>query len=165
MFKMLSIVALALLPVPAMASELDPPEGPVVLQVTGAITATNQGGSAAFDRHMLEALQQRETITSTPWYDGKSTFSGPLVSSLLEAVGATGDTAHVTAINGYSADIPLSDFDAAPVILATHLDGDELTVRSKGPLFVIYPFDEHPELYNEAYFGRSVWQVVSIEVR
>ena len=39
-----------------------------------------------------------------------------------------------------------------------------MSVRDKGPIFVIYPFDEAPELYNETYFGRSVWQAVSVEV-
>ena len=39
-----------------------------------------------------------------------------------------------------------------------------MSVRDKGPLFVIYPFDEAPELNNETYYGRSAWQVKSIEV-
>ena len=70
----------------------------------------------------------------------------------------------VTALNDYSAEIPIGDFLDHSVILASRLDGEELSVRDKGPLFVIYPFDLEPDLYNEVYFGRSVWQVTSIAV-
>ena len=39
-----------------------------------------------------------------------------------------------------------------------------MSIRDKGPIFMIYPFDKNPELYNEKYFSRSVWQIKSIEV-
>lgn len=29
---------------------------------------------------------------------------------------------------------------------------------------MIYPFDTNPQLYNEKYFARSVWQIKTIEV-
>jgi hypothetical protein len=114
---------------------------------------------------MLDALPGRETIATTPWYDHAETFKGPLASALLDAVGATGTTVRVTAINDYFADIPISDFKKDPVIFATSIDGKKLSVRDKGPIFVIYPFNENPALYNEAYFGKSVWQVTKIDVR
>ena len=38
------------------------------------------------------------------------------------------------------------------------------SVRDKGPLFLVYPFDTNPETYNEKYFSRSVWQIKEIEV-
>jgi hypothetical protein len=40
-----------------------------------------------------------------------------------------------------------------------------MPVEGKGPLFIVYPFDLHPELYNDVYFGRSVWQVKTIDIR
>jgi hypothetical protein len=51
------------------------------------------------------------------------------------------------------------------VILALKKNGAYLPVRNQGPIFVIYPFDLNPGLYNEVYFSRSVWQVKSIEVQ
>ena len=68
------------------------------------------------------------------------------------------------ALNDYSANVPAEDFRSHPVIFATRLDGQILSVRDKGPLFLIYPFDEAPELFSEVYFGRSVWQISRIEV-
>ena len=104
------------------------------------------------------------TVTTTPWYDGPRRFSGPLGQAVIDSIGATGTTLRVTAINDYITDIPLADLMEYPVILATRLDGERMSVREKGPIFVIYPFDEAPELNNETYYGRSAWQVKSIEV-
>ncbi len=146
------------------ARELPPPTGEVLLTVSGNISVTNGNGVARFDRAMLEALAQRTTNTDTPWFEGTRDFSGPLGQAILDAVGAQGDMLRVVALNDYAADVPAIDFRKHPVILATHVDQQELTIRKKGPLFLIYPFDERPELFNEVYFGRSVWQIARIEV-
>lgn len=149
----------------SMATPLAAPTGPVVLEVTGAIANTNNGAAADFDFAMLDALASGETKTSTPWYDGAKSFSGPLGSALLDAVGASGTTMVVTAINDYVTEIPVADFRSYPVLLATRIDGELMSVRDKGPIFVIYPFDASPELNNETYYGRSAWQVKSIEIK
>lgn len=146
------------------AAALPTPQGDIVLTITGNIQSTNGDGVAQFDRDMLEAITQRTTTTKTPWYDGSRAFSGPLGEAILDAVGAQGGTIRVVALNDYSADVPAADFRAHPIILATHADGQMLSIRDKGPLFLIYPFDEEPELFNEVYFGRSVWQINRIEV-
>ena len=148
----------------ASAEDLAAPQGPVVLTVSGAITHTNGNNVAQFDQAMLDALPQRTTVTTTPWYEGPQHFSGPLMSAVLNAVGATGSTIKVTALNDYSAELPLQDTLSYPVILADRLDDKLLSVRDKGPLFVIYPFDEYRELYDEVHFGRSVWQINAITV-
>lgn len=149
---------------PALAETLAKPAGKVVLEVSGKIANTNDGDTADFDMEMLNGLTSRTTVTHSPWYDGARTFSGPLGSSLLNAVGATGSTLKVVALNDYVTEIPVSDFIDNAVILATTIDGTPMSVREKGPIFIIYPFDEQPALNNETYYGRSAWQVKSIEV-
>lgn len=163
-FAAAAFVAATLFCTAGFAAELAAPAGDVVLTIDGAIDNTNGEGTAAFDLAMLDALPQRDTVTKTPWYDGEESFSGPIVQALLDAVGAHGTTVTVRALNDYSAEIPIEDFKANPVILASRLNGETLSVRDKGPLFVIYPFDLDPDLYNEVYFGRSVWQVTSLTV-
>lgn len=168
MIKSLSIVAAfaaLMLVQPAQAGDLAAPTGPVILTITGKIANTNAPGAAQFDLAMLDALEQRTTTTATPWYEGEQSFSGPLLSAVLDAVGADGTTLKVLALNDYATDIPVDDAKSYPVILASRLAGEELSVRDKGPLFVIYPFDSAPQLYNEVYFGRSAWQVKSIEIQ
>jgi len=159
-----AFIAAAMMTTANLAAELPAPAGDVVLTIDGSISNTNGEGTAAFDLAMLDALQQRTTTIKTPWYDGEESFSGPVVETLLEAVGATGTMVTVRALNDYSAEIPIEDFNANPVILASRLNGEVLSIRDKGPLFVIYPFDLDPALYNEIYFGRSVWQVTSLTV-
>ncbi|WVT76298.1 hypothetical protein QM996_29310 (plasmid) [Sinorhizobium chiapasense] len=48
--------------------------------------------------------------------------------------------------------------------MALKQDGRYMEVADKGPLFVIYPFDDKPELKSEIYFSRSVWQVRTITI-
>lgn len=160
-----AVMVASLFPVAAGAAPLAPPTGPVVLEVSGDIANTNTSGVAAFDMLMLDQLAGGTTTTRTPWYDGARTFTGPLASALLDAVGATGSTIVVTALNDYVSEIPVSDFRDYPVLLATKVDGKLMSVRDKGPIFVIYPFDASPELNNETYYGRSAWQVKSIEIK
>ena len=100
----------------------------------------------------------------TPWTDGKTTFDGLLFDAVLDAVGAHGKTLRVTALNDYSAEIPASDATDFATMLAIRMNGEPMSVRDKGPIFMVYPFDTNPELYNEKYFSRSVWQIKSIEV-
>lgn len=162
----LSLFAVLTIATPGLvhAEQLASPSGRVLLTVSGNIANTNGDGVAQFDLAMIDALAQRTTLSETPWYEEAKSFSGPLVSALLEAVGAEGTMVTVTALNDYSAEVPLSDFVDFPAIFASRINGEELSVRDKGPLFLIYPFDAEPDLYNEVYFGRSVWQITSITV-
>ncbi|WP_137156185.1 molybdopterin-dependent oxidoreductase [Rhizobium sp. FKL33] len=157
-----ALAALAVQFGPALA--LDKPTGDVVLTVTGAIDDINSGSAAEFDMAMLEKLPGRAATLETPWTQGKVTFSGPFMAELMKAVGAHGKTLRVSALNDYTVEVPLSDATDIKTILATRMNDEPMSVRDKGPLFIIYPFDLDPSLYNEKYFSRSVWQIKSIEV-
>lgn len=146
------------------AFALDKPAGDVILTVTGHVTETNANGAAAFDMKMLEALDGRKASMQTPWTEGVTEFSGPYLRAVLKAAGATGKTLKVKAINDYAAEVPMEDADKLDTILAVRMNGDEMSVRDKGPIFLIYPFDKDKSIYNEKYFSRSVWQIKEIEV-
>ncbi|KPF72237.1 hypothetical protein IP69_04030 [Bosea sp. AAP35] len=167
MFKRIVGACLALIvtAASALAAELPAPKGAVVLTVSGKITNRNSTDGVSLDAAMLAALPGKVTIADTPWYPAKTQFEGPLGAALLDFVGATGTVLRVTALNDYAVEIPVADFRKWPVILATKINGKPISVREKGPIFVIYPFDQDPALYNELYFGRSAWQLKSIEVR
>ncbi len=51
-----------------------------------------------------------------------------------------------------------------PAIFATHKDGAKRWPSAKRGRFPHLPFTEFPELLNEQYFGRSAWQIATIEV-
>lgn len=147
------------------ALALDKPTGDVILTITGNVTEANAGDTAQFDAAMLDKLASRTGQMETPWTTGKVTFSGPLLRAILEEAGAKGTTLTVKALNDYASEVPMEDATALDTILATKMDGKPMSVRDKGPLFLIYPFDLDPALYNEKYFARSVWQIKEIEVR
>ena len=158
-----AILALAA-PAATNAAELGAPTGPVLLTVAGAIAHANADGAAAFDREMLESLPQVAFTTSTIWTEGAHVFSGPTLWSVLEAAGAEGSELAALALNDYKVSFPVSDVtDAAPIV-ATRIDGEEFGVRDKGPLWIVYPYDSSVDYRTEVVFGRSVWQLVRIEV-
>ena len=145
------------------AAALESAKGKPVLTVSGKVSDTNDGNKAVFDMAMLEALPQKSFTTATPWYNQPVKFTGPLLSDVLKAAGAKGLSLKAVAINDYKIQIPADDTRHG-VILARLVDDKPLSVRDRGPLFVVYPFDSAPELRNATYFGRSIWQLKSIEV-
>lgn len=148
----------------APAAALDVPKGRVILTISGAVAQPNREGSAVFDLSMLEGLGGRRVTMETPWTQGEVEFSGPFLREVLKAAGADGSRLIIRALNGYSAELPISDARDIDTILATRLDGKIMTVRTKGPSMLVYPFDQDRALYNEKYFARSVWQIGEIEV-
>ncbi|MBL8317541.1 MAG: hypothetical protein JNJ42_04005 [Burkholderiaceae bacterium] len=146
------------------AQELPEPDGQVVLTLSGKIRRTNRGANAVFDMAMLAALPQHHITTRTPWYVQPRKFTGPLLRDVLALALAQAQTLRVTALNDYRIDIPFDDVQRYDVVLARLLDDMPMTVREKGPLFMIYPFDSVPTLRNARYYSRSVWQLISIEL-
>lgn len=147
------------------AGSLPAPAEKPILTISGQISETNTAGAAQFDRPMLEALGMVTVETTTPWYEGSARFEGVPLAKLMKQVGASGQSAAVVALNDYTTEIPLEDFAKYNVILALKRNGEYMPVRDKGPLFVVYPFDSHPELKNQTYYGRSAWQVAKIVVK
>lgn len=78
--------------------------------------------------------------------------------------GAT-TTVHLVAANDYSFDIPLSDLTEYDVILAMQADGTRLSIRDKGPIWLMYPVDDFPELQDPKYNLRLIWQLTVMELR
>lgn len=134
--------------------------GDVVLMVMD-----RDGAQATFTLSALEALTQHDITTSTPWSEAPRTYRGPRLSSVLDAAGVSeGERLTLRALNDYMAHVPLSEAREEAVILATRRDGERLSIREKGPLFVIYPFDQAAHLRNELHYARSVWQLNRITV-
>ena len=155
-------LALSLLPNASSAAGLEKPAGKVILTVSGSITHTNAGDKAEFDRAMLEALGASELALTTPWTDGRQVFNGVLGSKVLDAVGASGEQIVAKAINDYQVKIPVSDLRNYPVLFALKQNGRYMRVRDKGPIWIIYPRETHPELDADQITDRWVWQLSEI---
>jgi hypothetical protein len=144
---------------------LDRPAGPVVLTVTGRVAKPNAGAAAQFDMAMLERLPQQSFVTRTPWHSGAHKFTGPLLRDVLDACGAQGSNVRAVALCLKLIDLPFDDALRYDVLVARLLDDQPMAVRDKGPLFVIYPFDARPELRSTVYYGRSAWQLKTLDVQ
>lgn len=114
----------------------------------------------------LRELPQVTINVDTEWYEGTRAFSGPLARDVVQMMGkGTGTMAHLTAVNDYAIDVPLSDFEAYDVILALDMDGHALSIRDKGPIWVMYPMNDFPELRDPVTNGKLIWQLVKLEVQ
>lgn len=156
--------ALAMGGIAGTASALPPAEGPVILTITGKIGDKNKGESAVFDLGMLEKLPQRTFTAQTPWDKQPLKFTGPLLRDVLAAVKAQGQSISALALNDYKTAIPVEDAMQHDMIIAHRINDQPIPVRTKGPLFIVYPFDSKPELRATRYYERSAWQLKSLAI-
>ena len=148
----------------SLVQALEQPKGKVILTVTGKIAEKNTPDAAVFDADMISKLAQQEFTAQTPWSKKPIRFTGPLLRDLLAAVKASGTSIKALAINDYQTVIPLSDAAKFDMIVAYKMDGELIPVRTKGPLFIVYPFDSKAELRSATYYERSAWQLKSLAI-
>ena len=146
------------------AGDLPKPVGKPILTISGNIENTNENGKAVFDLASLEKLGLVSFQTTSPWYNGLTKFEGVPMSKLMDYVGAKGSNINGIALNDYSTTIPLSDFQKYNAILALKINGEYMSIRDKGPSFIVYPYDSLPELNNQIYYSRSAWQVSKMKI-
>ncbi len=134
---------------------------PVILTLTGNVAEA----PVELTRTDLEALPQHRLRTSTTVTDGAPLFEGFLMRDLFEMVGAEGESVTARALNEYSIEIPMEDFERFDVLGALSMEGEPLSPRDKGPIWIVYPRDDHRELQDIRYDTRWVWQLNELEVR
>lgn len=125
----------------------------------------NSDGAARFDMQMLKALPAARLETTTAVTDGVRRFDGFLMRDLLDHVGAHGSTLTASAFNDYTIEIAIEEFKRFDVVVAYEMDGEPLLPSDKGPLWIVYPRDQHAELQDIRYDYRWVWQLQRLDVR
>jgi hypothetical protein len=144
------------------ADQQPTPTGGALLTATGDVAAP--GGKMDFALKALEALPKTSFATTTPWTTGVVAFTGVELKDLLAAIGARGRTLHCIALNDYAVDIPVADAVKGGPIVAYLSDGKPMSVRQKGPLWIVYPYDATSEYRSETVYARSIWQLIRIDV-
>ena len=148
----------------ALADGVPAPVGAVILTIKGQMTQVTALEEAMFDLEALQKIGSVTFTTTTPWTVGAQQFTGVPLNQLLTHIGATASRLRVTAINEYQVEVPASDAVDGGPILAWAQNDDLLSVREKGPLWLVYPFDAKEEYRTEQVHSRAVWQVEKIEL-
>ena len=154
----------ASIPAPPTVQSASDANGPTVLTVTGQLR-TDAVQPLLLDMATLDAMPQVECSVDDRQAEGRQVvFRGVLLSTLLSSIGARPSAAlHTAALNDYAVDLPLSDIADLPVLLATRMDGQPMSVAHYGPLRVVYPttgYDLDPTIYGP----RWIWQLSTIDV-
>ncbi|MBO9451943.1 molybdopterin-dependent oxidoreductase [Tropicibacter sp. R16_0] len=138
--------------------------GEVILTISGDVAPPTESQAWTFDLEELSAMPATTVKTTTIWTEGEQSFVGVSLAALLDHVGATQGTIQAVALNDYAVKIPTTDAVENGPIVAYSLNGAEMSVRDRGPLWIIYPFDENETYQSEEYYSRSIWQLDRIEV-
>jgi hypothetical protein len=109
-------------------------------------------------------ISVKDIVTSTIWTQGVHEFSGVPLHALLQHLDLSGTTIEAIALNDYSVVIPLNDAESEWPIVAFAIDGQPIPRREKGPLWIIYPFDQSPEFRTETIYSRSIWQLNRLNI-
>lgn len=133
----------------------------ILLKVTGDIAGSEE---IAFSDSALLELPQIEYATSTIWTDGILTFRGPTLDAVLAAAGAGPGDLELIAANNYRVILPREMIESGAPIIANRIDGNPFSIREKGPLWAIFPYDSDERYQTEEIYALSVWQLVGIRV-
>jgi hypothetical protein len=174
LFKMTRRACLGLLAVSALSiglmqdaaanQPLAAPKGDVLLKIIGNVANANADSTAAFDRDMLDAMPQVSFETTTQWTEGMNRFSGPSLRAVLDMVGADGALIKAKAANDYVVEIPFNVASETAPIIATTMNGQTMSLREKGPLWIVFPYDSS-ELYRTGeIYSYSIWQLVELNI-
>ena len=151
---------------PMIAETISKPTGDIVLSISGSIQNENSDNTVDFDMSMLKGLPQQNFSTTTIWTEGVVEFTGVSLKTVLDYVGFSGTKIEAIASNDYKIEIPMSGIsDEAPMV-AYLMNGDEMSSRGKGPLWIVYPYDKGPKYRTEVIYSRSIWQldrILSVE--
>ena len=138
-----------------------------VLTVSGT-DAAGQDVVLEYSMEDLLALEQTTISTLNNYVDDKTTFSGPLAKDVFQGIDLEAtDTVKASAVNDYFVSIPAVDFLESPVILAVLRDGKPMSLRDKGPVWIIYQTEDYSDDTEPSVsmiHNRLIWQLSKMEV-
>jgi hypothetical protein len=132
----------------------------------GSVTFTKPNGDAVkVSMEQLMEMPATEFYTSTPWTNGVQKFQGVSFALLIDKFGLNANQVRVAALNDYNVIVPTNVLREDGAILAYQLNDAEMSVREKGPFWVVFPYDKDARLQTDTYWSYSVWQVKSVDAK
>lgn len=114
----------------------------------------------------LKNLPANDVRTKTIWTDKSHAFSSVSFKDLMDHldVNPKGKTITMIALNDYSIEVELDTLIEHNAFIAYAMDGKKMRIRDKGPLWVLYPFSDKPEINIPPYQAHSIWQLKTIVI-
>lgn len=112
----------------------------------------------------LQAMPDNTVSTETIWTDKRHTFSSVRFKDLFEElkVDTSGKKITMIALNDYSIEVEVDTLVKHNAFIAYAMDGKTMRIRDKGPLWVLYPFSDQPEINIPPFQAHSIWQLKTI---
>lgn len=127
------------------------------------LSVVNGSDTTTYSLKQLDSFTQHTIETATPW-TARHKFSGPLLKDVLLRSGSYKDkNVKAYALNDYIVEINQQLLDNYSVILATRKDGKPMRIRDKGPIWIMLPLDQYPELDTLRTHGQMAWQLMKLE--
>ncbi|MBI9045746.1 MAG: molybdopterin-dependent oxidoreductase [Anaerolineaceae bacterium] len=142
------------------------PQEEIILEVSGDISTTNQGEKLVFDIKTLESLGLIQYSVMDPWFNAENLYTGVQLSVLLDIAGISADATHLnfTAMDDYQISIPVEDAYKWPVLLATRVNGEYISISDAGPTRIIYPYETFPEIDITTKRNLWIWNIKTLEI-
>ena len=114
----------------------------------------------------VDTLLQQRATTHSPFFPGTKTFSGPLLADLLAAAFSAepkeSTPIKLIALNNYSIETTFGKLKHADAIVATRKNDLPMSIRDRGPFWIIFPLTKRPDLENEDFYRLMIWQLSDI---
>ncbi|WP_306257445.1 molybdopterin-dependent oxidoreductase [Pararhizobium sp. IMCC21322] len=160
----LAAMTVAVCAVPGSVSAIEPAVAESAPLPGTTVTVVGDDGTIDVSVAELEAIGLMRVTTVSPWEKGELVFEGILFRDFLKKVGLDdAEEVLVRATDNYTQTIPRSDWTDGPLLLATRQNGKPLTLRTQGPVRLVYPILDHPEYDTPVHKRRWVWAITSIE--
>ena len=128
------------------------------------IVDTNNTKYVISDSQLLD-MPQTSITTTLPWLEEEATFQGVTLQTLFQhSKLALPPSLTFVALNNYQVVIPRSDIETYSPIIAILKDGEPMSIRNKGPFWIIFPIATKPELNITDYHSKMIWQLKRIQM-
>lgn len=140
--------------------------GTALAQDAALLTVSQADGTEikSYDLAALKALGVESFETTTIWTEGKQTFTGVPLLALFKDIDVTQGEVNAIAVNNYAVPIPATDAVEGGPMVAFEVNGKPMSIRDKGPLWIVYPYDSKTDYQSETIYSRSIWQLDRLQI-
>ena len=121
------------------------------------------GEKHIFSTEKLLSMPQKTITTKLPWNETVSEYRGITMDTLLSEVNVSiHKQVTFIALNDYKISVPKEDFSEYEPVIAIKENGKLMSIREKGPYWLIFPVSTHPEIDNTDYHAKMIWQIKEV---